>query len=170
VSGGRQYCLLLIVRPRPNLLSTSSTIFALWHQRPRIMIQDDEDALLFRDDASDTFLCMDEEHGAIPHEGCSPDQGTQLNEEELDDTLLMDDELEDPETISMMQVAQVHNVTPFHDSHLGSGFDSDSDHLDLFEDQYISSGILHEDDAEDQLDILDSEDIDIEDDDQNDDR
>jgi len=137
------------------------------------MIQDDEDALLFGDDASDTFLCMDEEHGTTPRTGYGvpwPDQGTQPDEQEMDDTLLMDDELEDSETINLMQVAQVDNITPFDDSHLCSEFDSDSDHLDLFEDPCLSPGSLHEDDDEDQLGILHSEGVAIEGDDQKDDR
>lgn len=137
------------------------------------MIQDDEDTLLFGDDASDTFLCMDEEHGMTPHADQDvpwPDQGTQPDERELDDTLFMDDEVEDSETIDLMQVTQMDNITPLDDSDLGSGFDSDPDYLGLFEDQYLSSGMLHEDDAEDQLDILNSEGIGIEEEDQNDDR
>jgi hypothetical protein len=137
------------------------------------MIQDDEDTLLFGDDASDTFFCMDEDHGMTPHGGHgapSPDQGTQANERELDDTLLMDDELKGSETINLMQVTQMDNITPLDDSDFGSEFDSDSDYLGLFEDQYLSSGVLHEVGAEDQLGILDSEGIGIEDDDQNDDR
>jgi len=138
------------------------------------MIQDDEDTLLFGDDASDTFLCMDEDHGTTLHGAHGvpwPDQGTRANERELDDTLLMDDELEDSETINLMQVTQMDNVTPLDDSDFGYGLDSDSDsdYLGLFEDQY-SSEVLHEDDAEDQLGILSSEGIGIEDDGQNDDR
>lgn len=133
-------------------------------------MQDDEDTLLFGDDASDTFLCLDEEHGTTPYAGqdvCWPDQGTQLNEH---DTLLMDDDVEDSGTIDWMEVTQMDDTTPLDDSDLGSGFDTDSDYLGLFEDQYLSSGMLHEDDAEDQLDILNSEGISIEDEDQNDDR
>lgn len=137
------------------------------------MIQDDEDALLSGDDASDAFLCMEEDHGTTPHGGHGvpwPDQETQSNDRELDDTLLMDDELEDSETKNLMQVTQMDNVTPLDDSDFGSGFDSDSDYLELSEDQYLSSGLLHEDDTEDQLGILNSDGIGIEDDDQNDDR
>ena len=133
------------------------------------MIQDDEDTLLFGDDASDTFLCMDEEHGTTPQLPW-PDQGTQPNERELDDTLLMDDEVEDSEIIDLMQVTQVDDMTPLDDSDLGSGLDSDSDYLGLFEDQCLSFGMLREGDAEDQLDILNSDGIGMENEDQNDDR
>ena len=134
------------------------------------MIENDEDTLLFGDDASDTFLCMDEEQGTTTHTGQDvpwPDQGTQPNKWELDDTLFMDDEVEDSETIDLTQVTQVDTLD---DSDLGSGFDSDSDYLGLFEDQCLSSGMLHEDSAEDQLDIPNSEGIGIENEDQNDDR
>lgn len=136
------------------------------------MIHDDEDALLFGDGASDTFLCLDEGNGTTPYEGLGvpwPDQGTNPNELELGDALLMDDEFEDSEAIALKQVAQV-DASTFDDSYLGSGFDSDSDHLDLFEDQYLCSGALHQGDAENQMDIPDSEGIGFEDDNQNDDR
>lgn len=133
------------------------------------MIHDGDDALLFGDDASDTFLCLDEEHGTTPHEGLGipwEDQGTHPNKLELDDTLLMDDELEDSEAIDLGQV----DFSTCGDSHISSGFDSDSDHLELFEDQYLFSGALHEDDTEDQMGIPDSEGIGFEGDDQNDDQ
>ena len=137
------------------------------------MIQDDEDTLLFGDDASDTFLCMDEEHETTPFAGQEvhwPDQGIQPDERELDDTLLIDGDVEDSDTVDLTQVTQMDNTTPVDDSDLGSGFDTDSDYLGLFEDQCLPSGMLHEDDAEDQLDILNSEGISIEDEDHNDDR
>ena len=136
-------------------------------------MQDDEDTLLFGDDASDTFLCMDEEHGTTPYVGQDvplPDQGTQPNERELDDTLLMDDDAEDSEANDLMKDTQMDNATTLDDSDLGSGFDTDSDYLGLFEDQCLSSGMLHEGATEDQLDILNSEGISTEDEDQNDDR
>ena len=134
------------------------------------MIQDDEDTILFGDDASDTFLCLDEENGTTPHEDYGvpwPDQGTHANKQELDDTLLMDDGLEGSVAIDLKLVAQM-DFSPLDDAHLG--FDSDSDHLGLFEDHYFSSGTLHEDDAEDQMGIPNSEDTGIQDDDQIDDR
>jgi len=133
------------------------------------MIQDDEDALLCGDDASDTFLCLDQDHGMTPHEGYGVPWPGQADKQELDDTLFMDDETEDSEAINLKQVAQV-DLSIFEDSHIGSGFDSDSDHLDLFDDQYLFSGALHEDGAEDQMGITDSEGIDLEEDEQDDDR
>jgi hypothetical protein len=136
------------------------------------MIQDDEDTLLFWEDASDASLCLDEDHGPTSQGGQGvpwPNLGTQSDKEELDDTLLMDDGLEVSGTTDLEQVAHV-DFLPLDDPHLGSGFDSDLDHLDLFEDQSLASGALREDGIEDHMSISDSEDISIEDDDQNDDR
>jgi hypothetical protein len=126
------------------------------------MIQDDEDALLFCDDASDAFSCLDEEHDVL-----WPDQGTYPDEQELGDTLAMDDALEDSEAIDLKQVAQV-DFSPLDDSHLETGFDSDLDHLNLFEDHNLFPGALQDDD--DQPDLPNSEVINIEDDNQDDDR
>jgi hypothetical protein len=49
----------------------------------------------------------------------------------------MDGGLEDSEAIDLNLVAQM-DFSPLDDAHLGSGFDSDSDHLGLFEDHDTS--------------------------------